>query len=518
VTQVPVSETFQPSSATASGFVVVESPPAEAPIALPGPPVTAFVAPAPRGPAHVPVAVRSVAEYRQRFGSPAERSRLEWALVQFFDNGGNTAIVVRVPRSRSAATVALPGPGGALALRAVNPGPREYLRAAVDYDRIDPDDLWRFNLTVQRIRSPSNPLVEEQEIYPGVSVDPDDPTFVGAALRESALVRPADGPPAVRPGATEACGTGTSRGYVLGGVSHDASPPSPYDLIGSAADSTGLHALDQLPRVDTVVLLAAAADGDLGPVALMAAERYCRARRALLLVEPPSAWRSVVDVQADRLAVVGGGADVATCFPRLLAPDGRALLSATGALAGWLGTGPASGRAPVALRVASPVAMTLDETAAPQLARLGVNALRPAAPGVLHMTGGVTLAPPGSVRTEWRDLALRHRALRIVEALAQGTRWAALQPRSAATWDALRQQASRFLADCAAAGWLADGEGPPWYVKCDADTHGRGAPLAFVAGLRLQPGGGYVAFRFEQALSGCRVTETGWQPGPALAN
>jgi phage tail sheath protein FI len=122
------------------------------------------------------------------------------------------------------------------------------------------------------------------------------------------------------------------------------------------------------------------------------------------------------------------------------------------------------------------------------------------------------------VRTEWRDLALRHRALRIVEALAQGTRWAALQPRSAATWDALRQQASRFLADCAAAGWLADGEGPPWYVKCDADTHGRGAPLAFVAGLRLQPGGGYVAFRFEQALSGCRVTETGWQPGPALAN
>jgi hypothetical protein len=147
-----VSETFQPSTATASGFVVVESPPAGARIALPGLPVTAFVAPAPRGPAHVPVAVRSVAAYRQRFGSPAERSRLEWALEQFFDNGGDTAIVVRVPRSRSAATVALPGPGGALALRAVNPGPREYLRAAVDYDRIDPDDLWRFNLTVQRIR------------------------------------------------------------------------------------------------------------------------------------------------------------------------------------------------------------------------------------------------------------------------------------------------------------------------------------------------------------------------------
>jgi hypothetical protein len=210
---------------------------------------------------------------------------------------------------------------------------------------------------------PSNPLVEEQEIYPGVSVDPDDPTFVGAVLRESALVRPVDEPPAVRPGTTEACGAGTSRGYVVAGVSHDTAPPSVYDLIGSAADGTGLHALEQLPRVDTVVLLAAAADGDLGPVALLAAERYCRARRALLLVEPPPAWRSVVDVQADRLAAVGGGADAATCFPRLLVPDGRPLLSATGALAGWLGTGPAGGRGPVTLRVASLVAMTLEERA-----------------------------------------------------------------------------------------------------------------------------------------------------------
>ncbi|MEZ5564777.1 MAG: hypothetical protein R3F24_04340 [Gammaproteobacteria bacterium] len=26
----------------------------------------------------------------------------------------------------------------------------EYLRVAVDYDGIPPDDLWRFNLTIQR--------------------------------------------------------------------------------------------------------------------------------------------------------------------------------------------------------------------------------------------------------------------------------------------------------------------------------------------------------------------------------
>jgi hypothetical protein len=513
-----LNEPYREALPAAAGIVVVESPAGDARIALPPAPVTAFVAPAPRGPVHRPIVVHGLAEYRQHFGSPAERSRLEWALAQFFANGGDAAVVVRVPRSRATATLALPGPGGALALRAVNPGPREYLRAAVDYDRIDPDDLWRFNLTVQRIRSPANPLVEEQEIYPGVSVDPGDATFVGAVLHESALVRTTDEPPAVRPGATTGNGPGGAPGYVAGGVGPDALPASPYDLIGSVTDGTGLHALDQLPRVDTVVLLSAAADGDLGPVALLAAERYCRARRALLLVDPKAAWQGVADVQADRLATVGGGIDVATCFPRLVAPDGRPVLAATGALAGWLATAPAGLRESVTLRVAMPPALALDSAAVAQLARLGVNAVAPTAPGLLQLAGGVTLAPPGSVRPEWRDLAVRQRALRIVESLARGTRWAALQPRTPATWEGVRAQAARFLADCAAAGLLAAGDDRAWYVRCDADTHARGLPLAFIAGLRLRPGGSHAAFRFEHSLPACRVTEAGWQPGAGLAD
>jgi hypothetical protein len=515
---VPVNEPFRESLPAAAGMVVVESPAGDARIALPPRPVTAFVAPAPRGPVHAPIVVHSVAGYRQQFGSPAERSRLEWALAQFFDNGGTAAVVVRVPRSRATATLALPGPGGVLALRAVNPGPREYLRAAVDYDRIDPDDLWRFNLTVQRIRSPANPLVEEQEIYPGVSVDPDDATFVGAILGDSALVRTTDDPPAVRPGVTVGNGAGATPGYVLGGVAPEALPASAYDLIGSATDGTGLHALDRLPRVDTVVLLSPATDGDLGHVVLLAAERYCRARRAMLVVDPPAAWQSVADVQADRLATVGGGLDVATSFPRLVAPDGRPVLSGAGALAAWLATTPASLREQAKLRIAVPAALALDAAATAQLARLGVNALVPAGPGMVALAGGVTLAPPGSVRPEWRDLALRHRALRIIESLARGTRWAALQPRTEATWQALRAQVAAFLADCAAAGLLAAGDDRAWSVRCDADTHCRGECLAFIAGIRLQPGAPLAAFRFQQEIPACRVTETSWQPGPGLAD
>ena len=165
---------------------VVESPTGEDPIPLRRETVTAFVGPAPRGPAHIPVAIDSVAEFRKRFGSPAERSRMEWILGQYFENGGRTAIVVRVPRPGTPNRLSLAGPGGSLDLAACNPGPLEYLRVAVDYDNIAADDLWRFNLTVQRIRSPSNPLVEEQETWRGVSIVPDERGYIGEILGESA--------------------------------------------------------------------------------------------------------------------------------------------------------------------------------------------------------------------------------------------------------------------------------------------------------------------------------------------
>lgn len=505
-----------PRPETGRGMVVDEALAGEARIPLPGAPVVAFVAPAPRGPADAPVAIASGAEFQRRFGSPAERSRLELVLGQFFANGGGTAVVVRVPRSRGAAALRLPGPGGDLELRAVNPGPREYLRAAVDYDRIHPDDLWRFNLTVQRVRSPANPLVEEQEIYAGVSVDPGDPACVGAVLRASALVRAGGEPPAVRPAATAEAGSGATRGYVVAGTPDDAGGvPSDYDLVGSPTDCTGLHALDLLPRVDAVVLLPPAGDRDLGPVALYAAERYCRRRHALLLVDPPLAWLEggPAAVGAQPLPVAGAG--VVTCFPRLVGPDQRPQLSALGLLAAWLTVAADAAPAPL-LRSAWPVATALSAEDAALLARRGVNALLPAAGG-LRLAGGVTLAQPGRDRPEWRDLALRLRVLRIVDTLARATRWTLVQPRGPALWGAVQAQVGRFLADTVAAGWLpATPDGPAWYVRCDTDTHARGASPAFVVGLRC--GAGYAAFRFVHGFEGCRVSEVVWQPGTSLAN
>jgi hypothetical protein len=320
----------------------------------------------------------------------------------------------------------------------------------------------------------------------------------------------------VRPAATGADGTGAARGYrladTLTGPAPNSDGPTDYDLVGAPADCTGVHALDLLPRVDAVVLLGGAADRDPGPVALYAAERYCRRRRALLLVDPPAAWTMAGPAAARSRPLPVAGSHVVTYYPRLIGPDGSAGLSALGLVAAWLEGG---GQRALPLRSAAPVAATVSAAEAAQLARHGVNALV-AASGGIRLAGAVTLAEPGTERAEWRDLVVRQRALRLVDTLARATRWVLLQPRGPALWSALRAQVARFLADAEAAGWLGTpAAGRAWYVTCDADTHPRDGAPGFVVGLRC--GAGLVVFRFVHTLAGCRVREGGWQPGASLA-
>lgn len=512
-----------------SGISVIEAPAGEEPIPLRPETVTAFIGPAPRGPAHIPVAIGSVAEFRRRFGSPSRRSRLEWVLGQFFDNGGHQAVVVRVAPAASRARISLPGPGGSLDLRARHPGPLEYLRAAVDYDRIPADDLWRFNLTVQRIRSPSNPLVEEQESWQGVSIAPGDDHFLGEALSGSVLVRMDGEAPRARPFVTPgAAGIGPV-GYVPGRIDGRVSPlPTDYDLVGSPQDCTGLYALDQVARVDLVCLLSGAANTDLGPVALYAAERYCARRNALLLVDPPLAWSRVEDVASGRQADGLASPNMLTYFPRLTEVttdgQGRGERSALGAIAGLLATQDrintealSRPAAAMSFRCRARVTLEADPEETALLNRRGVNVLKPAAPGFVSFSGDVTLAAARGTRREWRMLSLRRRAVMTASSIAHSTRWAAVQAPGPDTWNAVSAQLQRYLAEAEAAGQLTTSPGHrAWYVRCDQDTNTRGG-LSFVVGLALATPGDYVAFRFDHTGKDCRVTEVAWQPGVAAA-
>ncbi|HEX2090773.1 MAG TPA: phage tail sheath C-terminal domain-containing protein [Longimicrobiaceae bacterium] len=58
--------------------------------------ITAFVGRTPRGPVDEPIRINSFADFQRTFGGLSPRSSVSYAVRDFFQNGGSTAVVVRV--------------------------------------------------------------------------------------------------------------------------------------------------------------------------------------------------------------------------------------------------------------------------------------------------------------------------------------------------------------------------------------------------------------------------------------
>src|SRR5260370_35649797 len=72
--------------------------------------IAAFVGRAARGPVSTPVTITSYADFERIFGGVWVGSRLGYAVRDFYQNGGTTAIIVRiVPSDASKAAIPLPG-------------------------------------------------------------------------------------------------------------------------------------------------------------------------------------------------------------------------------------------------------------------------------------------------------------------------------------------------------------------------------------------------------------------------
>ena len=175
-----------------SGIYVVEGLARGQAIPVEGESVTAFVGPAPRGPVDRAVRVAHPGEFQKIFGIPECHCRMEFAVRQFFANGGTNAVVVRISGTTARNQIRLPGDSGTLVLEARNPGPLETLRASVDYDDIDSGSDSetadkRFNIILQRLRTPGSAWIDAQEYYRNVSIDPNSRDYIGYVLSQSEL-------------------------------------------------------------------------------------------------------------------------------------------------------------------------------------------------------------------------------------------------------------------------------------------------------------------------------------------
>ena len=467
------------------GIVVAEGPGADSAIAALPTAVTAFVGRTLRGPVNRPVTLGSFAEFHQVFGGLWQPSPLSYAVEQFFEQGGERAVVVRVVNGGAAATITLPCGPHVLTLAALSPGSREALRASVDYDNITAGEPDRFNLVVQRVRTRGSEHIEDQEIFRRVSVVSDTTRFVATALQESQLVRVRGPVPATRPDRTFRVGSRHPIGYIDSNPDgDDGAPLTDYDVIGSPEAGSGLFALASAEDVRFVCIPPLERDRDVGPSALLVAARLCRERHALLVVDPPAAWQSCDDALQGLHEFEFRSEHAFMCFPRIQAFDrlrGRAETFANcGAVAGTLARLDTQ-RSPwqpgdddeLLLRQSARPQFALTEAERARLAAHGLNPLQslrstsPRAVALKTLAGGAAATPAG------RLLTAQRRNLLLMASIERGTRWAVFERSERPVWNRLARQVQSFLQPLTATGLF----GPPeeagaFDVICDERVNG----------------------------------------------
>lgn len=390
-----------------------------------------------RGPVNQPVLLTSFSEFQHMFGGLWQPSPLAYAVEQFFGNGGREALIVRVVNGARSSTLSLCAGPETLRLLAVRPGTREFLRASVDYDNVA-HSTTEFNLTVQRVRMQATEQVDEQEIFPRVSVVRGAERFIGDVLADSQLVRLSGDPPTVRPERTLNSTSGLATRYVASNADgDDGAPLTDYDIIGSRIDQSGLFALAAVDYFNLLCIPPLSRDQDVGPGTLLIATRYCKERRALLIIDPPTAWHTADDALRGMREWNLSNENALMYFPRILAYDRLRghfeSFAPGGAVAGMLArsddVAPAWGPPKTEEAILRPgfrPACMVAEDRRMKLAALGVNTLSSVRSAARMGAGLKTLAGGAAGDADWQSLAARRRALFILNSIERGTRWVIL--------------------------------------------------------------------------------------------
>jgi hypothetical protein len=177
-------------------------------------------------------------------------------------------------------------------------------------------------------------------------------------------------------------------------------------------------------------------DQDVGPSALLVAARYCKERRALLIVDPPTSWQTADDALAGLRDWNFSNENALMYFPRVLAHDKLRghfeSFAPCGAVAGMLARQDESSpvwsredRDEPILRPGIRPACLVSEDRRIRLAALGVNTLQAMRSTARLGLTPRTLAAGSAANADWRYLDRRRLALFILNSIERGTRWIA---------------------------------------------------------------------------------------------
>ncbi len=436
--------------------------------------ITAFVGRALRGPLNKAQTITSYGDFERVYGGLWLDSQLGYAVRDFYGQGGTTAVIVRVHKSKANDTAALGAGTGNAQLKLVATAPGAWgnrLTVSVDKE-VPPGDTSVFNLTVT---DPGSGRVEVIRNISHMAAHPRRADIVVG--NESSLVK-------VGPLPTADVAATASPVAATGGNDGDPIDRDSFVGAGFVDDKEGLYALDDAGLVNLVVVppYKGPPPGDLDPDVLTAALKWATDHRAVMILDPPPGFTSLTAAETGA-ATLTTSRDAAVYFPRIRKPDPLRMgqiveFPPAGTVAGVIARTDATRgvwKAPAGLDAriegVSELAIPLTDREIGLLNPLGVNCLR-VAPGAGHVVWGARTRD-GADRnaSEWKYLPVRRTALFIEESLYRGTQWVVFEPNDAPLWAQIRLNVTAFMNNLFRQGAFA-GTTPKeaYLVKCDAET------------------------------------------------
>jgi phage tail sheath protein FI len=465
--------------------------------------ITAFIGRAPRGLGNEPTMINSWGDFERAFGGLHVDYPMAYSVRDFYLNGGQQAIIVRLMKNADASK------NDDLKLKAVSEGAwGDKMTYTVDSKGITDDVAARynvaktdlFNLTVYE--EPGKGRVE-RFLNVAVKTDAGARRLDRVLETESGLVRvqkkndgtpdlvaskPEDSKPEEDPADPKADSTEFKK---FTGGKDSAALTSKADIIGSKDQKTGMHALEKADLFNLLCIPPDTRDSDTLKEVYSDAMKYCVDRRAVLIVDSPAAWGKNKDIAAatardglSGLGLIGAEArNAALYFPRVLESDslreGQAdTFVPCGIVAGVMARTDVSRgvwKAPAGLDATingvQALQVNLNDAENGMLNPLGINCLRFFRAAGRVVWGSRTLRGADQLADEYKYIPVRRLALYIEESLYRGTHWVVFEPNDEPLWAQIRLNVGAFMHNLFRQGAF-QGSTPreAYFVKCDKET------------------------------------------------
>jgi phage tail sheath protein FI len=257
------------------------------------------------------------------------------------------------------------------------------------------------------------------------------------------------------------------------------------NLIGPGLETAqrGLWAFERAPRVNLIIIPPLAPAVDVPPDVWNAAIAFAARRRAFVIVDPPSGWRSTTDAVAGIDHFVARDSHAAVYFPRIIVndprtPGGTIPCPPAASVAGVYartdrerGVWKAPAGKAAKLRDAVGLELALSNADSGQLNSLAVNTIRQFSGAGRVVWGVRTLEGADDRSSEWKYINVRRLFLYIEESIEESIRWAVFEPNDEALWLKVTQQVASFLLRLWRAGAFQGATAQAaFFVHCDRTT------------------------------------------------